>query len=98
MSLYASNDPTEQTLFKENFKDKVFQATLRLLNAKYIFFTIKPLTLEKEEFVQRYFYLLHGKIYSKLDCTLMLALEKEHPENEGLLEKLRKVADISQDN
>lgn len=97
MSLYASNDPTEQTLFKENFKDKVFQATLRLLNAKYIFFTIKPLTLEKEEFVQRYFYLLHGKIYSKPDGTLMLALEKEHPENEALLEKLRKVADISQD-
>lgn len=97
MSLYASNDPTEQTLFKENFKDKVFQATLRLLNTKYIFFTIKPLTLEKEEFVQHYFYLLHGKIYSKPDGTLMLALENEHPENEDLLEKLRKVADISHD-
>ena len=27
----------------------------------------------------------------------MLALEKEHPENEALLEELRKVADISQD-
>lgn len=49
------------------------------------------------QFVQHYFYLLHGKIYSKPDGTLMLALEKEHPENEALLEKLRKVADISQD-
>ena len=35
------------------------------------------------QFVQHYFYLLHGKIYSKPDGTLMLALEKEHPENEG---------------
>ena len=97
MLTYASNDPTEQTLFKENFKDKVFQATLKLLNTKYIFFTIKPLTRKIKEFVQHYFYLLHGKIYSKPDGTLMLALEKEHLENEALLEKLRKVADISHD-
>lgn len=97
MSLYASSDPTEQTMFKESFKDKVFQTTLRLLNTKYIFLAIKPLTLKTKEFVQQYFYLLHGKIYSKPDGTLMLALEKEHPENEALLEKLRKVVDISQD-
>ena len=41
--------------------------------------------------------ILTRHFYSKPDGTLMLALEKEHPENEVLLEKLRKVADISQD-
>ena len=41
--------------------------------------------------------ILTWHFYSKPDGTLMLALEKEHPENEALLEKLRKVADISQD-
>ena len=75
-SLYASSDPTEQTLFKENLKDRVFQATLRLLNTKYIFFTIKPLTLKTKEFVQHYFYLLHGKIYSKPDALLCSHLQR----------------------
>lgn len=41
--------------------------------------------------------ILTWHFYSKPDGTLMLALEKEHLENEALLEKLRKVADISQD-
>ena len=98
MSLYASDDPIEQTMFKESFKGKVFQATLRLLNTKYTFYSIMPFTRDVEEFVKQYFYLLHGKIYRRDNGTLLLALEKGHPENDGLLEKLRKVADISKDN
>ena len=98
MSLYAADDQTEQTRFKESFKDKVFQAARRLLRTKYTFFTVNPLTLKVDEFVEHYFYLLHGKIYRRDDGTLLLALEKGHPENNGFLEKLRKVADISRDN
>lgn len=95
MSLYAADDQTEQSTFKEQFKSKVFQATFGLLKSKYTFYSIKPFSQAIEEFVKQNFYLLHGKIYNKPDGTLILALENGYLENDGLLEKLRKVSHVT---
>lgn len=95
MSLYAADDLTEQSTFKEHFKSKVFQATLSLLKSKYTFYSIRPFYQTTEEFVKQNFYLLHGKIYNKPDGSLMLALENGYIENDVLLEKLRKVSHIT---
>lgn len=95
MSLYAADDQTEQSTFKEQFKSKVFHATLGLLKSKYTFYSIKPFSQTIEEFVKQNFYLLHGKIYNKPDGTLILALENGYLENDGLLEKLRKVSHVT---
>lgn len=95
MSLYAADDQTEQSTFKEQFKSKVFQATLGFLKSKYTFYSIKPFSQTIEEFVKQNFYLLHGKIYNKPNGTLILALENGYLENDGLLEKLRKVSNVT---
>lgn len=95
MSLYAADDQTEQSTFKEQFKSKVFHATLGLLKSKYTFYSIKPFSQTIEEFVKQNFYLLHGKIYNKPDGTLILSLENGYLENDGLLEKLRKVSHVT---
>ena len=79
LPIYSSNEPLRNPWLK----------------SKYTFYSIKPFSQAIEEFVKQNFYLLHGKIYNKPDGTLILALENGYLENDGLLEKLRKVSHVT---
>lgn len=81
MMLYARDDSAEQSMFKEEFKEKVHSAFCSILEAKYMFFVAEPISGKIKDFVKEHFKVLNGKIYNIPKVGLILALEKEHKDD-----------------
>lgn len=76
MMLYAQNDTAEQSAFKAEFKSNVRKAFWAILTSKYDFYRVIPHSGNTKNFVKENFMLLNGKIYTALDGSLILALER----------------------
>ena len=76
MMLYAQNDSAEQSAFKAEFKSNVRKAFWAILTSKYDFYKVIPHSGNTKNFVKENFMLLNGKIYTAIDGSLILALER----------------------
>lgn len=88
-SLHDEFKNAARKMFREKF--------LKLLDDKYVFWAVRPQSGNLSEFVEAHFKLLAGKIFrrNELDDFVILALEKENPENKLILEKVRESADFT---
>lgn len=95
MMLYAQNDSAEQSAFKEEFKSNVRKAFWAILTSKYDFYKVTPHSGNTKNFVKENFMLLNGKIYTAIDGSLILALERACKEiNSEISEELSSMADL----
>ena len=76
MMLYAQDDSAEQSAFKAEFKSNVRKAFWAILTSKYDFYKVVPHSGNIKNFVKENFMLLNGKIYTAIDGSLILALER----------------------
>ena len=85
LSAYLSRNSTLKSNFKKDTQ-KVFREKLvDFINEKYQFYKVKPIT---EDFMDKYFKLLNGKVYkpSQFDKELILAFEKDSDIEEIILQ------------
>ena len=95
MMLYAQNDTAEQSAFKAEFKSNVRKAFWAILTSKYDFYKVVPHSGNSKNFVKENFMLLNGKIYTAVDGSLILALERACGElNSEVSKELSRVADF----
>ena len=95
MMLYAQNDSAEQSAFKAEFKSNVRKAFWAILTSKYDFYKVVPHSGNTKNFVKENFMLLNGKIYTAVDGSLILALERACEElNSEVSKELSRVADF----
>ena len=95
MMLYAQNDTAEQSAFKAEFKSNVRKAFWAILTSKYDFYKVVPHSGNSKNFVKENFMLLNGKIYTAVDGSLILALERACEElNSEVSKELSRVADF----
>lgn len=95
MTLYAQNDSAEQSAFKAEFKSNVRKAFWAILTSKYDFYKVVPHSGNTKNFVKDNFMLLNGKIYTAIDGSLILALERACEElNREVSKELSRVADF----
>lgn len=96
MMLYAQNDSAEQSAFKAEFKSNVRKAFWAILTSKYDFYKVTPHSGNTKNFVKENFMLLNGKIYTAIDGSLILALERACKEiNSEISEELSSIADLT---
>lgn len=96
MTLYAQNDSAEQSAFKAEFKSNVRKAFWAILTSKYDFYKVVPHAGDTKNFVKENFMLLNGKIYTAIDGSLILALERACKEtNKEISNELSIVADFT---
>ena len=90
MSLYARDDSSEQHTFKTAFRNKVQNNFKEMLSHTYEFFWVIP-TGSVEEFVEKYFYKLNGRVYipHSEEKRLLMALEWKVPKEESSEECLK---------
>ena len=94
MMLYAQDDSAEQSAFKAEFKSNVRKAFWAILTSKYDFYKVVPHAGDTKNFVKENFMLLNGKIYTAIDGSLILALERACEElNSEVSKELSRVAD-----
>ena len=90
MMLYAQDDSAEQSAFKAEFKSNVRKAFWAILTSKYDFYKVVPHAGDTKNFVKENFMLLNGKIYTAVDGSLILALERRCEfENEAVASMVR---------
>ena len=95
MMLYAQDDSAEQSAFKEEFKSNVRKAFWAILTSKYDFYKVVPHSGNSKNFVKENFMLLNGKIYTAIDGSLILALERACEELNSVVSKeLSRVAEF----
>ena len=95
MMLYAQDDSAEQSAFKAEFKSNVRKAFWAILTSKYDFYKVVPHSGNAKNFVKENFMLLNGKIYTAVDGSLILALERACGElNSEVSKELSRVADF----
>lgn len=90
MSIYARDDSSEQHTFKTAFRNKVQNNFKEMLSHTYEFFWVIP-TGSVEEFVEKYFYKLNGRVYipHSEEKRLLMALEWKAPKEESSEECLK---------
>ena len=90
MSIYARDDSSEQHTFKTSFRNKVQNNFKEMLSHTYEFFWVIP-TGSVEEFVEKYFYKLNGRVYipHSEEKRLLMALEWKVPKEESSEECLK---------
>ncbi len=86
LSLYASSNESAKKEFREKTRERFRKAIIRLLNSKYEFFRFTGTDKDIKTFVDSHFRELSGKMFH-FDNTLILALEKGHPDSQELFEK-----------
>ena len=84
MSLYSRDDSSEQHTFKTTFRNTVQNNFKEMLSHTYEFFWVIP-TGPVEEFVEKYFYKLNGRVYIPHfeEKRLLMALEWKVPKEES---------------
>ena len=90
MGIYARDDSSEQHTFKTSFRNKVQNNFKEMLTHTYEFFWVIP-TGSVEEFVEKYFYKLNGRVYipHSEEKRLLMALEWKVPKEESSEECLK---------
>ena len=90
MSLYSRDDSSEQHTFKTAFRNTVQNNFKEMLSHTYEFFWVIP-TGPVEEFVEKYFYKLNGRVYIPHfeEKRLLMALEWKVPKEESSEECLK---------
>ena len=90
MSLYSRDDSSEQHTFKTTFRNTVQNNFKEMLSHTYEFFWVIP-TGPVEEFVEKYFYKLNGRVYIPHfeEKRLLMALEWKVPKEESSEECLK---------
>lgn len=83
LSLYAAANESAKERFKEETRQRFRKAIIELLNREYDFHRLLIAEEEMEDFVNRNFRKLSGKLFHYGD-TLLLALEKGKPENKEI--------------
>ncbi len=88
IALYGKDNHFEQATFRNRAR-KLFRSNfIRLLDRYYEFYSVDPSPITIEDFVDTNFRELTGKLFH-YDTTLILALEKGHPETTALKAKYR---------
>ncbi len=88
IALYGKDNHFEQATFRNRAR-KLFRSNfIRLLDRYYEFYSVDPSPITIEDFVNANFRELTGKLFH-YDTTLILALEKGHPETTALKAKYR---------
>jgi len=93
LSLYARENRGQKQTWKSKIRDIFRKEIQDWLQEDYDFFAMKPLPGEMaREYFERNFKSVLGKVYSpfNVENIFSLALEKNDPENDELLEELRK--------
>lgn len=81
LSAYLSKNSALKTSFKKDTQTKFREKLIDYINGEYIFFILKP---KKEDFIEKYFKSINGKVYRprKFESELILAFQKVSNFNE----------------
>ena len=86
IALYGKNNHFEQDDFRYRARKIFRDFAVRLISDYYSFYKVDPSPESIEEFVDSHFRELSGKLFH-FDKTLILALEKDHPDSKRIKDK-----------
>lgn len=91
LSLYAASNVSAKKQFRDATRARFRNAIIKLLNSKYTFWRFQfDEYVQMEDFVNSHFRELTGKIFHFND-TMLLALEKRHPDSDYIHEKFESI-------
>ena len=93
LSVYAADNPRSRNAFRSHAHRYIRSRIVEHYNTSYMFFRVDIPVADMAAFVERNFYLLHGRMLS-WDDTLLVALERNHPDTPSLLSHLRSLAPL----
>lgn len=93
LSVYAADNARSRNAFCSHAHRYIRSRIVEHYNTAYMFFRVDIPVADMPAFVERNFYLLHGRMLS-WDDTLLVALERNHPDTPSLLSHLRSLAPL----